>query len=824
MKLIVCVLFRFVHSACDPEADLSTYHAKKEQNPDYEYSCLPCKALVQNGRLAASMRRNNSIEDDSMSASQESLGAYDDQVDNASMISTTTIVDAAEKMGGTSDFGLGKGKPLSTTKMIAKKRLVGMPGSVGRPKGGGKFNFQKKQRTAEFGRKRGPKAKMRGVFGVPGLGLQRPTSDASNKADDEPGVENRLVLCSAKDKFVLTQDICVMCGAIGTDQEGCLISCLQCGQCYHPYCVTVKVTKVILQRGWRCLDCTVCEGCGQKHDESRLILCDDCDISYHIYCIDPPLDIVPHGTWKCKWCAVCQKCGSNSPGVNCAWQNGFTECGPCASQSQCASCFDGYADGDLIIQCSNCDRWLHCNCDDILTEEEAEKCVDDGYKCVLCRPKDVLPPHLQPTKKALPAPPSAAKTAPTSAIAIKSTVSDDTNGSDVANGPSLGLEGNHLMDGVYLSGNGLTQIKSLQMELTRKKRKTKLLAIEPPPVMTSVKDQEAGIMAAIESVVAGSSLDNSLEEIKVEPMDPREEAEIYKDGMVWDRTEVSAPEGFTLCRNDQGVVILRKKRQRNLQKLGIGGFVVRNRTVRKDDPFKDADATGDDFNDSLVPQFISETSANASSADKKKKPIRKKAKSKLADTYPSYLQEAFFGKGLLDKTKPKFESSSSEDEAKSTVSDDKTIQLSTEELNIINANRIKQQQQMQLQQQNQQQLQQKWLNDKNKLAAAATQAKKIIVPQQMATKMETTNPNGQSPQLAIVKTEPRTSDFIVKNEPGVVSADSQKNELNDILDSHFKMDTDVDEMIKGVLTEESQVRKITRTIRFRHSYTFFLLF
>lgn len=50
-----------------------------------------------------------------------------------------------------------------------------------------------------------------------------------------------MVLCSGSDKFVLSQDICVMCGALGTDQEGCLISCAQCGQCYHPYCVNVKV-------------------------------------------------------------------------------------------------------------------------------------------------------------------------------------------------------------------------------------------------------------------------------------------------------------------------------------------------------------------------------------------------------------------------------------------------------------------------------------------------------------------------------------------------------------------------------------------------------
>lgn len=71
--------------------------------------------------------------------------------------------------------------------------------------------------------------------------LQRPQSDNVNKIEDEPGVENKLVLCSSKDKFVLSQDVCVMCGALGIDQEACLISCTQCGQCYHPYCVSVKV-------------------------------------------------------------------------------------------------------------------------------------------------------------------------------------------------------------------------------------------------------------------------------------------------------------------------------------------------------------------------------------------------------------------------------------------------------------------------------------------------------------------------------------------------------------------------------------------------------
>lgn len=64
----------------------------------------------------------------------------------------------------------------------------------------------------------------------------------------------------------------------------------------------LQITKVVLSKGWRCLECTVCEACGKATDPGRLLLCDDCDISYHTYCLDPPLQTVPKGGWKCKWC------------------------------------------------------------------------------------------------------------------------------------------------------------------------------------------------------------------------------------------------------------------------------------------------------------------------------------------------------------------------------------------------------------------------------------------------------------------------------------------------------------------------------------------
>lgn len=626
---------KYVHNQCDPDANLALYERRKELNPDYEYVCSVCKVIPQSDRIAA-MRKSTSGEEDSFSASQESLNALDD-------------VDM-ESVEMKNDYGLGKGKPFVAGK-LGKKRL-GLSGTAAaRPKGG-KLGFQKRPRTFELGRKRGPKSKMRGLFGVPGLGLQRPVSTDSSKNDDEPGIENRLVLCSKKDGFMLTQDICVSCGAMGTDQEGCLIACAQCGQCHHPYCVGVKVTKEILQKGWRCLECTICEGCGEKNDEGRLILCDDCDISYHIYCIEPKLDNVPTGSWKCKWCAACYKCGSSEPGLNCIWQNGYTECGPCSSQVSCPVCFELYGEGELIIQCTMCDRWLHCLCDSIKNDVDAEKCAEEGYNCILCRPKDILPPHLQQAKRKAPS------------LMSQSSTCKDESMEDYEISLTLSMEGSHFIDGVYLSEHGMQQIKSMQFEQKRAKRKPRNVENE----------KDAAILAAIESVVAGSA-DNSTDDIKMEPLDPNEEAMIYKDGMEWASGE-PPPEGFSLFTTETGSVVLRKKRQRNLQKLGIGGFSVRNRQVRT----KDEDVT----------------SSHISAEDaKKKKPNRRKQKNKLIETYPVYLQDAFFGRSLLDtNTKVKLETDSEDEEVKSTVSEDKTIKLSLEELKMIENMRAKQQEKL----------------------------------------------------------------------------------------------------------------------------------
>jgi histone-lysine N-methyltransferase MLL3 len=152
--------------------------------------------------------------------------------------------------------------------------------------------------------------------------------------------------------------MCLNCGSFGKLDDNQVIACSQCGQCYHTYCADTKVCCVMLEKGWRCLDCTVCEGCGKATDEGRLLLCDDCDISYHIYCLTPPLEHVPKGNWKCKWCVKCLKCGSKTPGKEntLEWKNNYTECAICFSLTNCHICEMNYKESDSVVKCTHCDR------------------------------------------------------------------------------------------------------------------------------------------------------------------------------------------------------------------------------------------------------------------------------------------------------------------------------------------------------------------------------------------------------------------------------------------------------------------------------------
>jgi len=153
------------------------------------------------------------------------------------------------------------------------------------------------------------------------------------------------------------------------------------------------------------------------------------------------------------------------------------------------------------------------------------------------------------------------------------------------------------------------------------------------------------------------------DDIKEEPSEPEP---IYKEGMVVqprdDGRPPEPPEGFSILTLETGVMVLRRKRVRNLQKLGIGGFVVRGRMPRTKD--KDEENTQDGDGEDNKPR---------------RKPNRwKKPKSKIAENYPNYIQDAFFGRDLLDacNVAAQILDSSESEEVEEKDEDIKTIELS----------------------------------------------------------------------------------------------------------------------------------------------------
>uniref|UniRef100_A0A674BEF3 Histone-lysine N-methyltransferase 2C n=1 Tax=Salmo trutta TaxID=8032 RepID=A0A674BEF3_SALTR len=341
-------------------------------------------------------------------------------------------------------------------------------------------------------------------------------------------------------------DMCVACGSFGQGSEGRLLACSQCGQCYHPFCVNIKITRVVLSKGWRCLECTVCEACGQASDPGRLLLCDDCDISYHTYCLDPPLQTVPKGSWKCKWCVSCTQCGATSPGLRCDWQNHYTLCGPCGSLASCPVCMRSYREDELIVQCRQCDRWVHACCQGLNTDEEVENAADDGFDCTMCRM------HTLPSQALL----SDGCEAPMVTQMVTKT-------REPAN------QKTYTQDGVCLTESGMCQLQSLVVPSSSTRRGQNR---RPKPKL-KLKIINQNSVAVLQS-----------------PLDPRY-LELSRDGymdnnregdlmMYCDVKSESSPEREPVDDDAKGAEDTdgNKKRKRKPYRPGIGGFMVRQRS------------------------------------------------------------------------------------------------------------------------------------------------------------------------------------------------------------------------------------------------------
>uniref|UniRef100_A0AC34GVX6 Histone-lysine N-methyltransferase n=1 Tax=Panagrolaimus sp. ES5 TaxID=591445 RepID=A0AC34GVX6_9BILA len=212
--------------------------------------------------------------------------------------------------------------------------------------------------------------------------------EPKTRQPDENDYIRTAIVSSADNQYVCNAPMCLICGSIGKDIEGTMLSCMSCAQSYHSYCVSMhdKLNKTILKRGWRCLQCTVCEACGDGSDESNLLLCDECDVAFHTYCLEPKLDKIPTGSWRCHWCATCRRCNKQvQAGLDLHGLEGL--CESCHSLRKCPKCKKLYETGDLMIRCQHCSKWYHGPCEELTTEEQLENAYENAFRCSMCRPK-----------------------------------------------------------------------------------------------------------------------------------------------------------------------------------------------------------------------------------------------------------------------------------------------------------------------------------------------------------------------------------------------------------------------------------------------------
>ncbi|XP_026680935.1 histone-lysine N-methyltransferase 2C-like [Diaphorina citri] len=204
----------------------------------------------------------------------------------------------------------------------------------------------------------------------------------------------------------------------------------------------------------------------------------------------------------------------------------------------------------------------------------------------------------------------------------------------------------YYMDGVCLSEAGMSQILGLSLDqaqfnpLHRKKK------------LTGKRGAYDNIFATIEAVASGQTQPAELEPAPLTSGElaeaARDEPVDYKEGSIVapleDGRPPEPPEGFSIHTNEAGQLYLRRKRVRNLNRLGIGGFNVRVRNV------KSKDEEGSDLPPS-TPDTPVTTPLEGDKPVKRKAPL-KKPKSKISQTFPSYLQEEL---KILEEVKEKQE-------------------------------------------------------------------------------------------------------------------------------------------------------------------------
>lgn len=306
--------------------------------------------------------------------------------------------------------------------------------------------------------------------------------------------------------------------------------------------------------------------------------------------------------------------------------------------------------------------------------------------CQDCRPSDTQPPHL------LPSSPVASTTSPhpnlhhhlhtsisgaggntltPSLLASRSSIHGGGGGCGLLSGvsqPQLGYtapfnssggavesptrsdsptdiftrsnsKADHWMDGVCLSDSGMIQIKTMTLEPIRQRRN------HPPKFNRPVRGpslDSCGSRGELDDDEEGDE-DGDGKEGGVE--EPKHWVYGLKEGAILQAQEDGSPpvlpEGFYTHRgHEPGVFILRKRRYRNIKTLGIGGFQAETAAQVRSRLKRDEERAREEAQ--LDPKELE--------AKRKRSHWRTKKKIKLLEKFPAYIQEAFFGRNLMDTT------------------------------------------------------------------------------------------------------------------------------------------------------------------------------
>ncbi|KAF7836055.1 RING/FYVE/PHD-type zinc finger family protein [Senna tora] len=191
-----------------------------------------------------------------------------------------------------------------------------------------------------------------------------------------------------------------MCNRVeneGSERAKKMLSCKSCGKKYHRNCLRswAQNRDLFHWSSWTCRACRICEACRRTGDPSKFMFCRRCDGAYHCYCLQPPHKNVSSGPYLCPKHTRCHSCGSNVPGngLSVRWFLGYTCCDACGrlfvKGNYCPVCLKVYRDSEStpMVCCDVCQRWVHCQCDNISDEKYHQFQVDGNlqYKCPTCR-------------------------------------------------------------------------------------------------------------------------------------------------------------------------------------------------------------------------------------------------------------------------------------------------------------------------------------------------------------------------------------------------------------------------------------------------------